>query len=178
MKRWKFLAISDTHLGEDSSLLSYKPGRSCLYQALRSKLGDGERFEVDELVLVGDIPDRTLSSTSQIMTHTYDFMKTLFAAGDVKRIVYVPGNHDHTLWTEYVTRNNFAHIVSESPQGDLLLANGDYSKAEHAPELMSLLFGYDQTTPESLWRTLSQEKQVEFAFANPLYAKAMDGKTY
>ncbi|HEU5072868.1 MAG TPA: metallophosphoesterase [Polyangiaceae bacterium] len=178
MKQWKFLAVSDTHLGEDSSILSYKPGRSHLYDALRNKLGDGDEFEVDELVLVGDIADRTLSSTSQIMTQTYDFMKTLFAAARIKRVVYVPGNHDHTLWTDYIKRNEFPHIVSDSPEGDLLLAKGDYEKAKDAPELMTMLFGYSEGTAEQLWVKLSDEKQVEFSFANPLYAKAVAGRTY
>ena len=179
MNHWKFLAISDTHLGEDSSILSYKPGRSRLYEALVSKLGDGQKFEVDELVLVGDIPDRTLSSTSQIMTQTYDLMKTLFAAATIKRVVYIPGNHDHTLWTDYVTANKFTNrTISEGPEGDQLLVKGDYSKAQSAPELLTMLFGYSQGTAESLWRDLNAKKEVEFCFANPLYAKEVEGKTY
>ena len=41
MKKWKILALSDTHLGEEASLLSHKAGRRHLYEALRAQLGGG-----------------------------------------------------------------------------------------------------------------------------------------
>jgi len=102
---WRLLAISDTHLGEENSLLSFPHGRQHLWRAIRTHLGsDGDRrLEVDEAILVGDIPDRTLSSTSQIITHTNAFIQTLGSSAKIKKGVYVPGNHDHTLWTDYHT---------------------------------------------------------------------------
>jgi len=56
---------------------------------------------VDELVLLGDIPDRTMSSTSEITTHVNAFIQTLGSAAKVHRCIFVPGNHDHTMWTDY-----------------------------------------------------------------------------
>jgi len=51
----KFLAISDTHLGEDCSLLSFPHGRQHLWRELRrafSEKGDlAQPFVVNEVVL-------------------------------------------------------------------------------------------------------------------------------
>jgi hypothetical protein len=74
----KLLAISDTHLGEETSLLSFPRGLQQLWRTLaKDKVFWGpifpdfdpdERVQVEDLVLLGDIPDRTLSSTSQIFS--------------------------------------------------------------------------------------------------------------
>ena len=156
MKKWKILAISDSHLGEEASLLSHKAGRRHLHEALRVQLGGGldEKFEIEDLVLVGDIPDRTLSSTSEIMTHTYDLMKTLISAAKLKRIVYVPGNHDHTIWTNYRNQNQIDRYISATHEGDLILKADDYSNAYKAHEILSIFFGYSQNLPESLWQRI------------------------
>lgn len=50
LKDLKILAISDTHLGEDSSLLSYPHGRQHLWEVLQDTLGGGVKFNVEELV--------------------------------------------------------------------------------------------------------------------------------
>src|SRR5947209_20260056 len=98
----KYLTISDTHLGEDTSLLCFPQGRARLCNALREMFGGVEpKIVVDELILLGDIPDRALSATSQIMTQTHAFLRALAEVLAVRRVVYVPGNHDHTLWTSY-----------------------------------------------------------------------------
>ena len=107
--RLKCLAISDTHVGEPNSLLSFPRGLQELWYALRTKFNDKNvdpittPLEVDELILVGDIPDRTLSSTSEIQTQTGALIRTLLSVARVKRLVYVIGNHDHTLWTNYIS---------------------------------------------------------------------------
>ena len=51
--RLKLLAISDTHLGEDTSLLSFPHGRQHAWKTLRKYFGKGNRFEVEELILLG-----------------------------------------------------------------------------------------------------------------------------
>jgi len=159
MKKWNILAISDTHLGEEASMLSHKAGRRRLFEALQMKLGGGEneKFEVEDLVLVGDIPDRTLSSTSEIMTHTYALMKTILSAAQINRIVYIPGNHDHTMWTNYRNQNQIDRYISEGPEGDFILKTGDYSNADRAQEILSVFFGYSRNRPESLWQKISAE---------------------
>jgi len=180
MKKWNIVALSDTHLGEGSSLLSHKAGRRRLYEALQAKLGGGsdEKFEVEDLILIGDIPDRTLSSTSEIMTHTYAFMKTLLHVARINRIIYLPGNHDHSIWSNYRNQNQVDHYTSEGPEGDLILKTGDYSNAGKAQEILSMLFGYSRNRPESLWQKIAADKKLEFAIANPVFAKKYNNRTY
>jgi hypothetical protein len=48
------LAISDTHLGEDCSVLSFPQGRQRLWEVLRKELGQGVKFDVEEMILMGE----------------------------------------------------------------------------------------------------------------------------
>jgi len=92
----KFLAISDTHLGEGCSLLSFPHGRQHLWRELRRAFSEDETlpFSVDEVVLVGDIVERTLASTSQIITHGNAFVRMLGSACRARRAVWIIGNHE------------------------------------------------------------------------------------
>ena len=105
----QILAISDTHVGEDSSILTFPQGRQLLWQTLREFFGGPRenptdtyngKFNIDELILLGDIPDTALSSRSQIITHTNALIQMLGSAANVGTGIYVPGNHEHTLWTD------------------------------------------------------------------------------
>jgi hypothetical protein len=175
----KFLAISDTHLGEDTSLLSFPRGRQHLWENLRAVFGNGDKFKIDEMILLGDIPDRTLSSTSQIITHTNAFIQTLGSAAQITRGGYIPGNHDHTLWTTYRERRygeGQKYGISE-PEGELIVEGGKPSNngEKTFEELLSIFFGYPHG---SAWRQILEDEQFDFAIANPLYAKKINGRTY
>lgn len=182
--RLKLLAISDTHLGEDTSLLSFPQGRQHLWRVLGEHFGEGaqNKFDVDELILVGDITDRTLSSTSQIITHTNAFIQTLGSAANIKKGVFIPGNHEHTLWTDYHRRrdrNNASFSVTE-PGGELIVQAGErLDKNQCAEELLAIFLGYPSG---STWRAIEDAKgsdhALDFAVANPLYAKVTDETTY
>ena len=135
----RFLAISDTHLGEDTSLLTFPQGRQHLWRTLREFFGEpkknpeddyNEPFTVQELILIGDIPDTALSSRSQIITHTNAFVQTLGSAANVEKCIYIPGNHDHTLWTAYTCgkkvkkKDKKKKVVKRyitGPEGDLIV---------------------------------------------------------
>lgn len=199
----QFLAISDTHLGEDTSLLSFPHGLQRLWDALRGAFADpgappsdgGDlegRICVEELILLGDIPDRTLSSTAQITTSTNAFMATLASALDVKRVIYVPGNHDHTIWGELQDRLKTALITG--PEGIPLIrslnrspSSGASSAATatigdvapwvdlRAEELLALFFGYPHGSP---WNRVLREWPIDFYVANPVYARRFAGRTF
>ena len=84
------------HLGEGTSLLTFPQGRKHLIDALKKKCGDDK---IEELILVGDATDTSLASMSQVITHTSVFINTLLSSLKIDKIVYIPGNHDHTVWT-------------------------------------------------------------------------------
>ncbi len=176
--RLKILAISDTHLGEDSSLLSFPHGRQHLWRTLRTILGGDGQVEVEEMILLGDIPDRTLSSTSQIITHTNAFIQMLGSAADVKKGVYVLGNHDHTLWTGYrkLRYGEEGQYGITEPAGDLIVEKGERcDENESATEFLSIFFGYPAG---SAWRKIEEERKFNFSVANPLYATEINGRSY
>lgn len=184
--RLKLMAISDTHLGEDTSLLSFPHGRQHLWKTLRDHFGEKpdkkgderKRFDVDEVILMGDITDRTLSSTSQIITHTNAFMQTLGNAADIKKGVFIPGNHEHTLWTDY-HRRRYGYrddFRVTGPGGETIVKKGRRLDLKNsAEELLAIFFGYPAG---SAWRTIWREKKYEFILANPIYAKKIKGRTY
>ncbi len=181
----KVLAISDTHLGEETSLLSFPQGLQQLWYALREKFGSGEKkfdaegkFEVEELVLLGDIPDTALASTSQATTHTNAFIQTLRSAANIEKIIYIPGNHDHTLWTNYRERRYGpnSHYITKQ-EGEVVVDHGKQKREEgDGPwdvELLSMFFGYPYG---SIWNQIKEEMNLDFVVANPLYAKKIKDK--
>lgn len=176
----KFLAISDTHLGEGTSFLSFPRGLQHLWRTLLDNFGGGQKFQIDELILVGDIADTSLASISQVITGTNAFIRTLRSAADIDKIVYIPGNHDHTVWTEYMEgrypRGN--HPISE-PGGELLVDKSVPINDSGCDDLLTIFFGYiDGPT----WRKIKAEKaqgiEFDFSIANPIYAKKFNNRTY
>ena len=172
----KILAISDTHLGEETSLLSFPHGCHHLYVTLQKYFGGGKRFNVEELILIGDITDRTLSSTSQLITHTNAFVRMIGSAADIKKAVFIPGNHEHTLWTDYHQirdgkKNSFS--ITDKPEGELLIKKGKrIDKNKSAEELFTIFFGYPLGKS---WRAMGE---LDFAIANPVYVKQINGRPY
>ena len=107
---------------------------------------------MEDLVLVGDIPDRTLSSTSQISANTHAFAMMLGDALEIERAVYVPGNHDHTLWTGY---NGAPGITNYS--GKDVVRNGNCLDSR-AEEILSIFLGYPIGW---VWWTLERKDEAE-----------------
>ncbi len=188
----KILAISDTHLGEDTSLLTFPHGRQHLWRTLREVFGEKrekpedehkKQFTIQKLILIGDIPDTALSSRSQIITHTNAFIETLGSAANVEKCIYVPGNHDHTLWTMYRCRKKGKlgeKPYTNGPEGDLIVDNSVAKKLPASEDLLSIFFGYPFG---SSWRKILADKtnlnkNFNFAIANPLYATVHFGRTY
>jgi hypothetical protein len=180
--RYKLMAISDTHLGEDCSLLSFPQGRWHLWETLRRKLGGEGKFSVDELVLVGDIPDRCLSSTAQIVSQTNDFTEMLGSVANFNKVVYLIGNHDHSIWTKYRERRFGAgqEYGVSPPEGFVMIREGDLVPERYELETLTLLFGYDKG---SSWRALLNrvEKKLPLpviSIAYPLYVIALRERAY
>lgn len=109
------VALSDTHLGEPTSVLEFPEGRARLAEALSKLVAQhSDDGKVEEVVLIGDIPDRTLASHAQIRASTRAFIHVLVSTLRPERIVYLPGNHDHTLWSRMVDSiGSLAHPQSK-----------------------------------------------------------------
>jgi len=90
----KIIVLSDLHLGAPSSLLSVKAVADRLIEAL------GRCPDVEHFVLLGDILDLTMARGADAWNQGALFLDSLFrAALGRARIHYVPGNHDHHVWS-------------------------------------------------------------------------------
>jgi UDP-2,3-diacylglucosamine pyrophosphatase LpxH len=105
--------ISDLHLGEDNSVLTYKKAedKNCSVDKLIEKIkevsnlsGDGR---VPELVLLGDIFDLSLAPFEDALDSVQKFINQICEADLFDAITYVPGNHDHHIWIQIVEHENF-----------------------------------------------------------------------
>jgi hypothetical protein len=175
---FKLAAVSDTHLGEPNSLLHSSDGKKRLVEQFRSLAGltPDQKLEVDDLVLAGDIVDRTLSAGGEITDDTSGLFSTLDDMHVAHRITLLHGNHDHTMWTKY-RRSRFGsgrHYITK-PEGDLLLDRGEFPQDERSIRaLLEMFFGFPVGPA---WNVLADRK-ADFALANPIYVKTMFGRTY
>ena len=169
------------HLGEGTSLLTFPQGRKHLIDALRDKFG-GEKIE--ELILVGDATDTALASMSQVITHTSIFINTLLSSLDIDKVVYIPGNHDHTVWTDYMKKrygeDSDHHLTSPSGEiiyetNNIVNPSGDNNCQRACEYLLTLFFEFNFGPA---WRTIESDNKYKFVIANPLYAVENFGRTY
>lgn len=86
--------ISDFHLGDPASTVD-----SGTCEALRSAIE--ALGQLDELILLGDVFDFWQAPLGEAIERGRDLVSSLFMLQNVKRIVYVPGNHDHHVCRMY-----------------------------------------------------------------------------
>lgn len=158
-------------------MLSYEEGRRHLADVIRDHLGGGERVETERLMLMGDIPERSHATPEEMLSSTHGFMETMNETVDFEKAVYLPGNHDHVLWTNYckgLHGDDAAYCIT-GPEGDAVVRRG--AREDHnssAEELLSIIFEHPSGP---VWREI-ESKGLDVAFANPVYAERFRGRTY
>ncbi len=93
------LAMSDLHLGRDLGYLHagdprFPGNRAALLELLK------EAGPQDELIINGDLLDLSMAGLDLAYRDLREFFVLLSQAARFKRIVYIPGNHDHHFWRE------------------------------------------------------------------------------
>jgi hypothetical protein len=95
------IILSDLHLGREISYLYSKNEKFAKnnqsLKVLLKKLGPR-----DEIILLGDLLELAIGSLDEVYQDTREFFSVLSEAGPYKRIVFIPGNHDHHFWRELV----------------------------------------------------------------------------
>jgi len=98
----ELLAFSDTHLGDLASVLNYQPELDAFAEALAGFVDfTGQPVDVGKIVMVGDIPERCLADTDHIRAATQRFMGAIRRVVRPQEVIYMVGNHDHTLWRDF-----------------------------------------------------------------------------
>ena len=104
-----YVCLSDLHLGEEDSLLTdpadfSRPSNAlrALAECLSSLLARNEPGAPKPwLILNGDILDLALCPEQQTLATFEQFLRAVMPAGGelFEEIVYIPGNHDHHVWS-------------------------------------------------------------------------------
>lgn len=105
----KIVVISDTHFGDKSQLLDDLHLVDRFVEVLAG-LGP-----IDELILLGDIVDLWMSTVVPSMEAARVFIDRLSQLDNVKKFLYVPGNHDHQMFMDAFRLELDVRIM----QGDL-----------------------------------------------------------
>lgn len=91
------ISFSDLHLGREFSYLNskmpqFQKNKNALVELLQ-KLGPK-----DEIIINGDFLEYSFASFDVVFREVKEFFTLLADGGQYKKIVYIPGNHDHHFW--------------------------------------------------------------------------------
>ncbi len=109
------IVISDLHLGRPSSYLYSDHSTFAANQKVLLNLLQQVGAQ-DELILNGDIMELSLSGWKEVGRELAKFFELIAEAGPYKRIVYIPGNHDHHFWRLLVEEILLLHNVENRNQ--------------------------------------------------------------
>jgi UDP-2,3-diacylglucosamine pyrophosphatase LpxH len=132
----RYVCLSDTHFGDDGSLLTcLKPASSDpdprrpspvlieLVKCLRYLVSHNTTPEKPILVLNGDILELALSSDPIALMSFERFLELTLKPEDKRlfsEIVYIPGNHDHHVWESARETQYVEHITTRVPANEAL----------------------------------------------------------
>lgn len=97
----KMVVISDIHFGVDNCLLNKENKENI--EKLIQKI---KKQEPEELILLGDIFDFSLCSVHVSCNNAKVFFDELKKHSDGLEVTYIPGNHDHHIWT-YIMESEY-----------------------------------------------------------------------
>ncbi|MCB1355854.1 MAG: metallophosphoesterase [Maritimibacter sp.] len=137
MAQIQFVCISDLHLGAATALLTDAPATGgahaggavaelrdalCagLVATLKALHPSGPPAQKPQLVLLGDVLDLSLGTPENALAAFEALMAALAQAGAADWLgpfVFVPGNHDHELWTVTRFQNMAAPGHGSAPTG-------------------------------------------------------------
>jgi len=133
----RYVCISDTHFGAETSLLTNLQIASSNTNPIRpspvlEKLVECLRYLIDEnnpatpkptLILNGDILELALTTDNEAAMAFERFIELIAPDKDRKlfdRIVYLPGNHDHHLWETARETQYAEYLKTEVAWGQLI----------------------------------------------------------
>jgi UDP-2,3-diacylglucosamine pyrophosphatase LpxH len=143
-----YVCLSDTHFGEEDSLLtSVKRGSSLpeldrpspvlsqLIECLKDLIAKNEGDQKPTLILNGDILELALSLTHEAAMVFKRFLELCMPVDQDQRLfdrlIFIPGNHDHHLWelaretqyVEYIKRHKVEDLPKEWHTTELFVEN-------------------------------------------------------
>ena len=126
----RYVCLSDMHLGAKNSLLTNlkiastetdplapSPVIEQLVECLKKLIGIGQDVT---LILNGDILELALATDNEAYMAFERFIELILKPGEqiFKRIIYIPGNHDHHLW-ELARETQYMNFIDTVKPGAL-----------------------------------------------------------
>jgi len=106
----KIIALSDIHLGEKDCL--FNDGK--ILEDFKNRIEkEALKEEVDELIILGDLFDLSLASYKEVYEKARDFFQATGNIENLKQIVFIPGNHDHHIWTLIIEENQITGKIKD-----------------------------------------------------------------
>jgi len=129
----RYVCLSDTHFGEEDSLLTNlktastdtdptapSPVMQQLVACLKDLISNNQNGTKPILILNGDILELALCTTNESAMVFERFIELIMPKKErlFERIVYVPGNHDHHLW-EMARETQYINYISSLKEKSL-----------------------------------------------------------
>jgi len=173
----KIIVFSDIHFGcADCNLDISDDDPDNIMQERVEKIDsffewlNSDHSNIDECILLGDIFDLHLANFNRAIVGSYYFLEKLAHLPNLKKITYIPGNHDHTLWLLHIYHWNIIKELESAvhPQLDL---NEDLKCVNR--------FFKKPPFPSFLEKLFSAGNDVEVRVTYPNYKKEqVGGKNY
>lgn len=126
MSQISAICLSDLHFGYWGSVLTAADGRKAdihkvspvlesLVDCIEAILSGHDGKDLPKLVLAGDVLELSLAYTNQAASVFAQFLQLVYRDRDLpldRRIVYLPGNHDHHLW-ELAREDQYTQYLRE-----------------------------------------------------------------
>lgn len=96
----KIVVMSDLHLGAEGCILNKEE------ENVQTLVGEIKDQKPEELILLGDVFDFSLCSLYETCSQAKEFFKELRKLDSLK-VTYIPGNHDHHIWTYIIESEYF-----------------------------------------------------------------------
>ncbi|HPZ07290.1 MAG TPA: metallophosphoesterase [Candidatus Eremiobacteraeota bacterium] len=125
----KIIAISDIHLGEKDCLFN---DSKILGEFKKHITEEAKHGSVDELLILGDMFDLSLASYKDVYAKAREFFQSIGEIENLKAIVFIPGNHDHHIWTLLIEEEQITGIIREGkiPSPELKRVDLEYGEKE------------------------------------------------
>lgn len=130
----KAIAISDVHLGEKGCLFN---DRHILKDFRNSIAEEGKKGKIDELIILGDLFDLSLASYRDVYEKAEEFFQEIGDIDNLEQIVFIPGNHDHHIWTLIIEEKQITSKLREGKIPEKELKRVDLTYGEESDTFLS-----------------------------------------
>jgi len=171
----KTIVISDIHFGLKNCNLDITNAVDNGTAAKRKEKIDAffdwiitQQKEIDEAIFIGDIFDLQICSFADSIAGSYYFLKKLANLKILKKITYIPGNHDHTMWLLHIF---YSDIIKK-------FEKDNYPKFDRDFNFVYNRFFNGHNSESFLKNIFTDGKDIEFCITYPFKDENIANKNY